>query len=564
MKEYSTQMIRNIAMVSHSGAGKTMLGEALLHSTGSTTRLGRIEDGTTVADFEDEEIRRGLSLSTAILLVEYRDHKINLLDTPGYTDFVGEVISALRVADGALVLVDAVAGAEVGTEITWGFCDQFNLPRFLVINKMNRENANFKKALDSVRNITEKRLIPVQLPWGEKAEFKGVLDLLSMKAYPGDGKTSVEIPDEYSDDVEAARMELIEAAAEGEDALLEKYLNGDELSADEIQRGLKKVVKEGLYVPVFATAGTAEIGLTRLLDGIIEIMPSPLEAASVVAQGKSAEEIITPQDSGNLAVYVWKTTADPFVGKINYFRVYSGMLTSDSRLWNQSKGIEERVGTVSLLRGKEQLNVKVVHSGDIATVPKLTFTATGDSICDKGHPLVLPIPDYPNALYRVAINPKTQGNSAKISPTLTRLVEEDKTLSWYQEAATNQTILQGMGDQHIDVAIRKAESKFQTGLLTEQPRVPYQELITKPGQAMYRHKKQTGGAGQFGEVWMKIEPLQDEDFELTWDVFGGAISSSYEPAIKKGIRKCDERRRTGWFPTWSCESFCCRWKRTSS
>ncbi len=536
MKDYSTEMIRNIAMVSHSGAGKTMLGEAMLHFTGATTRLGRIEDGTTIADFEDEEIRRGLSLSTAILPVEYQNYKINLLDTPGYTDFIGEVVSALRVADSALVLIDAVAGAEVGTEITWGFCDTYNLPRFLVINKMNRDNANFQKALDSVKNISDKRLIPVQLPWGEKAEFKGVFDLLSMKAYPGDGKTAQEIPSADIDDVEVARMALIEAAAEGEDELLEKYLNGDELTSDEIKRGLVQVIRSGSYVPVFVTAATAEIGIAPLLDAIITLMPSPLELSGVVAQGKDKEETLEIKGNGPFAAYVWKTTADPFVGKITYFRVYSGVITSDSRIWNQVKGVEERIGSISVLRGKETMNVKVVHAGDIASVPKLSATATGDTLCDRGHPLTLPIPEYPHALYRVAIIPKTQADSAKISPTLSRLCEEDKTLSWFQEMATNQTILQGMGDQHIDVAIRKAESKFQTGLITEPPRVPYQESITKPGQAMYRHKKQTGGAGQFGEVWMRIEPFMDADFELTWDVFGGAVSSSYEPAIRKGIQ----------------------------
>lgn len=535
MKEYSTQMIRNIAMVSHSGAGKTMLGEALLHFTGATTRLGRIEDGTTVADYEEEEIRRGLSLSTAILPVEYRDHKINLLDTPGYTDFIGEVISALRVADGALVLVDAVAGAEVGTEITWGYCDVFNLPRFLVINKMNRENANYQKALDSVKELTETRFIPVQIPWGEKLDFKGVIDLLTLKAYPGDGKNPQEIPSEMMDEVESARMELIEAAAEGEDELLEKYLNGEELSPEEIQRGLARVIWSGAFIPVFVTAATAEIGLARLLDALVDLMPSPLNAPVVVAAGKSEEEKLETGDNQPLATYVWKTTADPFVGKITYFRVYSGMISSDTRIWNQSKNTEERIGTVYVLRGKEQIPVKVIHAGDIGTVPKLSVTATGDTLCDRTHPLILPVPEYPNALFRVAVSPKSQSDTAKLSPTLSRLVEEDKTLSWFQEHATNQTILQGMGDQHIDVAVRKAESKFQTSLLIEIPRIAYQESITKKGQAMYRHKKQTGGAGQFGEVWMRIEPLEEEDFELSWDVFGGAVSSSYEPAIRKGI-----------------------------
>ncbi len=536
MKEYTTEFIRNVAMVSHSGAGKTMLAEAFLHFTGATTRLGKVEDGTTVSDFEEEEVRRGLSLSTSLIPVEYRDCKINLLDTPGYTDFVGEVISALRVSDGALVMVDAVAGAEVGTEIAWNYCDEFKLPRFVVLNKMNRDNANFEKALDSVREISDIRLVPVQLPWGEKADFKGVIDLLTMKAYAGDGKTVKDIPAEFQDSAETARMELVEIAAEGEDDLLEKYLNGDELSADEVMRGLVKGIHAGTFVPVFASAGSAEIGLARLLDALIDLMPSPSKAPPAVAQGKDGEETLPALDSGPLSIYAWKTTADPFVGRITYLRIYSGVFTSDSRVWNQNKGAEERIGTVHVMRGKEQIGVKVVHTGDIITVPKLNSTVTGDTLCDRGHPLTFTPPTYPHALYRVAVAPKSQADSAKISPTLNRLCEEDPTLSWNQEPATNQTILQGMGDQHIDVAIRKAEAKFQTSLLTLEPRVPYQESITKPGQAMYRHKKQTGGAGQFGEVWMKIEPLEDEEYAFSWDVFGGAVSSSYQPAIEKGIK----------------------------
>jgi len=548
MKEYTTEFIRNVALVSHSSAGKTMLAEALLHFSGATTRLGKIEDGTTVADFEDEEIRRRISLSTAVLPVEYREHKINLLDTPGYTDFVGEVISALRVADGALVLIDSVAGAEVGTEIALSYCDEFKLPRFIVVNKMNRDNANFAKALDSVRDFSPVRLVTFQLPWGEKAGFKGVLDLLTMKAYEGDGKTAKDIPAEYMDQVETARMELIEAAAEGEDALLEKYLEGEELSADEVLRGLVKAVQAGAFAPVFVSAGSAQMGLARLLDAIVDLMPSPSQVSLAKARGKDGEEELKATDSGPLAAYVWKTTADPFVGKITYFRVYSGMISSDSRVWNHAKSAEERIGTLHLLRGKEQLSVKIVHAGDIATVSKLSVTSTGDTLCDRGHPLTLPMPAYPHALYRVAIMPKSQADSAKISPTLTRLCEEDPTLTWHQEPATNQTILQGMGDQHIDVAVRKAESKFQTSLLPMEPRVPFQESITKQGQAMYRHKKQTGGAGQFGEVWMRVEPSQDEEYVFSWDVFGGAVSSSYQPAIEKGIRAVMKEGAMAGFP----------------
>jgi elongation factor G len=535
MKEYTTEAIRNIALVSHGGAGKTMLVEAFLHATGVTTRLGKIEDGTTTADFEDEEIRRGLSLSTAILPVEYKNCKFNLLDTPGYTDFVGEVISALRIADSAVVVVDSVSGAEVGTEIAWQYCEHFKLPRFVVINKMNRDNANFRKAFETVQAISDKRLIPVQLPWGEKADFKGVIDLLTMKALAGDGKTVQDIPAEFMDEAETAHMELVEAAAEGEDVLLEKYLEGSELSPNEISRGLRSAVLAGTYVPVFVAAGSAEIGMIPLLDAFVDLMPTPLDIPDPVAKGKEGEEHLKALDSGPLALYVWKTTADPFVGKITYMRVYSGMLTSDTRLWNQSKSAEERVGGLHIQRGKEQIGVKVAHAGDIATVSKLSVTATGDTFCDRGHPLTLPEPEYPHALYQVAVFPKTQADAAKLSPTLTRLCEEDKTLTWKQEPSTNQTILQGMGDQHIDVAIRKAEVKFQTSLNIEIPKVPYKETITKEGQAMHRHKKQTGGAGQFGEVWLRVYPLPDEDFEFSNDVFGGAISNSYMPAIQKGI-----------------------------
>lgn len=548
MKEYTTESIRNVALVSHGGAGKTMLGEAFLHLTGATTRLGRIEDGTTTSDYEEEEIRRGISLSTSLLPVEYKNCKINLLDTPGYTDFIGETISALRVADAALVLIDAVSGAEVGTEVAWSYCDRFNLPRFVVINKMNRDNANFRKALDSIQELSTTRLIPVVLPLGEKADFKGVINLLTMKVNTGDGKAEGPIPAEYADDAESARMELIEAAAEGEDELLEKYLEGQDLTAEEIARGLAHIIRAGTYAPVFVTAGSAEIGLVPLLDAIVNLLPSPAEIEPITALGKDGEEQLKASDSGPLAAYVWKTTADPYVGKINYFRVYSGVISSDSRVWNQSKGAEERLGTIHVMRGKEQIPVKVVHSGDIASVSKLGQTTTTDTLCDRGHPLTIPAPEYPGALYSVALSPKSQADAGKISPTLNRLVEEDPTLTWRQEQATNQTILQGMGDQHIDVAIRKAEAKFQTNLIAHEPRVPYQESITKKGEAMYRHKKQTGGAGQFGEVWMRIEPLQEEDYAFSWDVFGGAISGSYQQAIEKGIRSVMKEGAVAGFP----------------
>jgi len=536
MKEYLTEKIRNIALVSHSSAGKTMLAEAFLHSTGALTRLGNIQDGNTTSDYDDEEIRRGISLSTSVIPIEFDDYKINLLDTPGYSDFVGEVISALRVADASIVVVDSVAGTEVGTEIGWSYSEEFNLPRFVVINKMDRDNANFEKALSTVEEFTDARLLPLQLPWGEKEDFKGVLDLLSMKAYAGVGKDAEEIPSEYHDVVEEARMTLIEAAAEGDDDLLMKYLEGEDLSADEVISGLRSAVHAGEVVPVFVASATAEIGLFPLLRAMLVLLPSPTERPTVDAESDGGVEELTATDSGKLAAYVWKTTADPFVGKITYFRVYSGKIESDSRVWNSTAGEEERFGNISLIRGKEQSSVKVIHAGDIGVVPKLNDTSTSHTFCEKAHPLTLPVPKYPNALFRVAVNPETQADSAKVSPTLTRLCEEDMTLSWRQDLITRQTILRGMGGQHIDVAVRKAKNKLQTNLTMEEPNVPYQETIRKKASAQYRHKKQSGGSGQFGEVHLRVEPLPNEDFEFVNEVFGGSVSQNYMPAIEKGIR----------------------------
>jgi len=549
MKEYGTEFIRNVALVSHGGGGKTSLGEALLFYTGAINRMGKVEEGNTVSDFEDEEIRRTLSLSTAILPIEYKDHKINLLDTPGFADFLGEVISALRVADSAVVLVDSVAGVEVGTEIVWDYCNKFNLPRFVMISKMNRENASFQTVLAAIKQLpTDATFVPVQLPWGEKQNFKGVIDLFSMEARPGDGEKSEDIPAEYVDAAEEARITLVEAAAEGDDELLEKYLNGEELTAEEVTSGFKKAVLSGIFIPVFVSAGTANIGIESFLDLLIELMPNPAQASPAKAEGASGEEILEASSSGPLAVYVWKTTADPFVGKLTYMRVYSGTLNSDSRVWNQNVGTQERLGTISVLRGKEQLPVKLLHAGDIGTIAKLGDTGTGNTLCEKSHAVTLPNPEYPNALYSVAVLPKTQADSTKMGSALTRLCEEDLTLSWHQERSTNQTILEGMGDQHIDVAIRKAEAKFQVGLSTMIPKVPYRETITKGGNGVYRHKKQTGGSGQFGEVHLRIMPLEEGDFEFVNKVFGGSISQGYMPAIEKGVKSVMKQGAIAGYP----------------
>jgi elongation factor G len=548
MKEYATDAVRNVALVGHGSAGKTTLVEAFLHFTGASTRLGKIEDGTTVSDFEDEEIRRKISLSSSVIPIEFQDIKINLLDTPGFPDFVGEVISALRVSDGAMVLLDAVAGVEVGTELTWQYCDEFKLPRFVVVAKMDRENANYERALETAKALPGAKLVPLQLPVGQGQSFQGVIDLLAMKARMGAGKEATDIPADIKAAADEARVVLMEAAAEGEDELLEKYLGGTELTQEEMIRGLRKAVWNCTCMPVFACAGSAEVGIEPLLYCATKLLPSPAEAPKAAAEGKSGPEELACSDAGPLAAYVWKTTADPFVGKQTYFRVYSGTLSSDTRVWNAKKSAEERLGTLSIPRGKETIAVKNVHAGDIGVVPKLSVTVTGDTLCDKGAPFTLSAPTYPTALYAVAVSPKTQADAAKISPSLTRLCEEDMTLSWHNEPSTLQTILQGMGDQHIDVAIRRAETKFQVGLNIELPRVPYRETITKENSAMYRHKKQTGGAGQFGEVHLRVEPMPEEEFEFENEVFGGAISSSYMSAIEKGVRGVMQRGAVAGYP----------------
>ncbi|NWG06224.1 MAG: elongation factor G [Chloroflexi bacterium] len=551
MKEYTTEFLRNVALVSHGGAGKTMLAEAFLHATGATTRLGKVEDGTTVSDYDDEENRRKISIYSSVLPVEYRDYKINVIDAPGYTDFVGEAVSALSVADGAIILVDAVAGIEVGTEIAWRYADQFNLPRFIVINKMDRDNADFEKTYSAVDEFVRahgKRAIKVHLPIGEKQNFKGVVDIIGMKAYMGDGKTTAEIPAELKEAAEAAHFTMVEAAAEGEDELMEKYLENGSLTDAEMVRGLEDVVYAGQFVPVFCAAGAREIGIIALLNDIIDLLPSPVNGPKRSAQGKDGVEELKPTDSGPLAAYVWKTTADPFVGKMTYFRVLSGSIQADAHVWNQNKGADERMAGLHFQRGKEGIPAKVVHAGDIAAVSKLTVSATGDTFCDKGHPLTVEKPKFPAALYRVAVTPKTQADAAKISPTLTRLCEEDMTLTWYNDPITHETVLQGMGDQHIDVAISRAQSKFQVGLNTQQPKIPYREGITRKATAQYRHKKQTGGAGQFGEVHLRIEPLPDVDFEFTDELVGMNLSRSYLPPIEKGIKATMERGAFAGYP----------------
>lgn len=539
MANFHTEQLRNVALVGHSSSGKTTLAEAMIFSTGVLNRRGRVEDGTTVADWDEEAIRRQISVAASVVPCEHKSHKINLLDTPGFIDFVGEIKGAISVAESGLVLVDPVAGVEVGTELAWGYLDEQELPRAIFINKMDRENAQFGRVLDNLRDLFSGNIVAVQLPIGEGSDFKGVIDLIGMKAYLGEGSTASDIPAGLADAVEKARTQLIEAAAEGDDELIMKYLDGEELSPEEINRGLRVGIAKRTVVPVFCGSALANIGIRTLMDALIAFMPSAAQRPVAIAQRPNGDEVSLSTDAtGPLAVYIWKTVADPYVGKISYFRVISGAFRGDTRAYSLPSANEERISQIFVPRGKEQLPVTDLEAGDIGGVAKLSSSGTNSTLCDKTNPLELPPPVYPDPLYSVAVSPKTKADSAKMGPALVRIVEEDPTLQWRLEPGTSETILSGMGEVHLDLAIRRMEAKFGVGLSTAVPKVPYRESITKSASDYHRHKKQTGGAGQFGEVHMEIKPLPTGGgFEFdTTRVFGGSISNNFFPSIEKGIR----------------------------
>jgi len=549
MKEYATEKLRNVVLLGHGSAGKTSLAEALAFTSGAINRMGEVENGTTVADFDEEETRRHISLNLALVPVEWESCKINVLDTPGYTDFVGEVKSAIRVADLALILVDGVSGVEVGTELVWNFADEQGLPRMVVVNKMNRENASLDRTLEALRETFGRNFVPVHLPIGAKGNFAGVVDLMKMQALMGSEGKSTEIPADVAGQAEEARISLIEAAAEADDELIMKYLEGEELTEEEIQQGLRTAVLKGTAIPVLVTAATANVGVRALLDALVAYAPSPIDRGPVTALTAAGEEQVEPDELAPLATLVFKTTADPYVGKLAYLRVYGGLLESDSRVYNSRAEEEERLGQLYVMRGKEQMPVPYLHTGDIGAVAKLAHTLTGDTLCDKGHPVSLPGPVFPSALFAVAVNPTSKADQAKLGPTLTRICEEDPTLRWHQEPSTRQTILEGMGEAHVDIAVRRMENRFGVGVETAIPKVPYRETVTRVYGDQYRHKKQTGGAGQFAEVHMRLEPLpRDAGFEYEWKVFGGAISRSFESSIRKGVKQVMEQGVIAGYP----------------
>jgi len=539
MKSYKVEEMRNVSLIAHSSAGKTSLAEAILYNAGAISRLGRVDEGNTASDYDAEEIRRKISVNTAVCPWEWEGHKVNLLDSPGYADFVGEVKGAVRVSDGVVVVLCAASGVEVGTELVWQYADELKLPRLAFINKMDRENASFQRTLEQMKVKFAATFVPLQLPIGSQAAFKGVVDLLSMQAYLGDGKKASDIPAELQDEARMMRQQLVEVAAEADDELIVKYLDGGELSAEEIHRGLGRAVASGKVVPVLCGAAIQNIGVRLLQDAIVRYLPSP---AAVEAKAKmvrdNTEELLKPNAAGPLAVLVFKTMADPYVGKLTYFRVYSGSLQSDSRVVNANKAEEERIGQLFFLLGKEQTPVKEVVAGDIGAVSKLQFTSTGDTLCDKDHPLALPGIVFPHPVAFAAISPKTKVDLDKMGSALARLVEEDPTLVVNRDPDTNETVISGMGDSHIDIAVKRLQQKFGVEVVTSVPKVPYKETITRAVSVQGRHKKQTGGRGQFGDIWVRFEPLpRGTGFEFADEVFGGHVPHNFIPAVEKGIRE---------------------------
>jgi elongation factor G len=537
MAKYRTDQIRNVAILGHSGSGKTALTETLLFKTGVTTRVGRVEDGTTVSDWDPEEHRRSISINLSVIPVEFENFKINFLDTPGYLDFVGEVLSALHVAEAGLLVVDAVAGAEVGTELAWNYLFEHNLPHLVFVNKMDRENADFQKAVESLRSTFSKgKFVPMQLPIGQAENFKGVVSIVTMKAYLGKEGKEAPIPAEMAAEVEAAHQFMVEAAAESDDELIMKYLDGEELTVEEVRRGMFQGIRNRTFTPVYCGSALSGIGLDRLLQALTRYVPTPNEH-NISGQRDGVAVELTSNSSGPIALSVFKTIIDRYVGRMNYVRVFSGAAHKDAQLTNTRTHKSYRIANLTSARGKELTNVDEVVAGDIGVITKLDDVITGDTLAAADQPIQVTPPSFPRPLYTVAVTPASQADSAKLGPSLHSLTEEDPTLRVQNISATKQIVLQGMGESHVDVAVRRLESKFGVKVETSIPKVPYQETVTKSASAQYRHKKQTGGAGQFAEVHMRVEPLATgSGFDYTSEVFGGAISGVFLPSIEKGVR----------------------------
>ncbi|MBE3593282.1 MAG: elongation factor G [Thermoanaerobacter sp.] len=528
MKDYKTNQIRNVGLVSHGGAGKTTLTEAFLFNTKVIDRMGRVENGTTVSDYDPEEIARQISISTSVIPVEWRECKINILDMPGYFDFFGEVVSGLRVVDSVIIPVCAASGVEVGTEKVFNMAKKNKLPIIFFINKMDRENADYFKALNQLIDKFGNKVIPLTFPIGSEQSFKGYVDVLTQKAYVYDekGVKETEVPADLMDKVLSAKEELIENIAENDETLMEKYFRGEEFTQEEMKEGIKNSIRIGELMPVLCGSSLKNIGTDKLLDAIVEFLPSPLD----IEREKASE-------NGPVAAFVFKTIADPYVGRLSIFKVVSGTLTSDSTLLNSNKQMQEKISQIYILRGKKQMPVSKLVAGDIGAVAKLQYTMTGDTLCDISNPVTLSAIEFPQPTLALAIEPKSKGDEEKISNGLQRLQEEDPTFKVEKNLETGQMIVYGMGEQHIEVISKKLMNKFGVECTLTDPIVPYRETIKGKVKVEGKHKKQTGGHGQYGHVWIEFEPNPNSEFEFEDKIFGGAVPKQYIPAVEKGLRE---------------------------
>lgn len=541
MTAAETTSIKNVGLFGHGGSGKTTLAESVLFASGAITRIGDVQQGNTVTDFDEDEIKRKISINCAIATVNWKGGEVSFIDTPGYADFVGEAISTVRVVDTCCFVVSGVDGVEVQTEIMWERAADVAAPSFIFVSKLDRERAGFERTMDDIRETLGGNVVPLSIPVGEEHGFKAVVDLISGKAFEPDGpgnSKEVPIPDELAGALETGRDKLAEAVAETDDTLLEKYLEEGELTAEEIAQGLKKGVRERTLIPVLCGAASKGIGIPELLDFIESVLPLPEELPDVVGvlPGKD-EQVSRPRtEEAPMCSLVFKTLADPYVGKLTYFRVFSGIFKSDSTTLNSTRGKNERVGQLYRVMGKEQNPVSKLAAGEIGAVAKLSESFTGDTLCDKDKPIVLPAIEYPASLMSLSVVPKTKGDEDKLSTALGRLGEEDPMLTVRRDTETNQTLISGAGETHLDVVVEKMRRKFGVDVATDLPRIPFKETIRRKVEAEGKHKKQTGGHGQYGHAWLRLEPRErGEGFEFTDKIVGGAIPRQYIPGIEKGV-----------------------------
>jgi len=543
MKDYTADKIRNVALAGHGGTGKTSLAEALLFVAGATTRLGKVEEGSTASDWDPDEHKRQFSLTVSILPLEWKGHKVNVVDTPGYMDFMGEVKCGLRAVETALITIDAVSGVQVGTEFAWRFADELQLPRAIFINRMDRENADFERTVQQIQAAWGPKCVPVHLPIGTQASFKGVVDLLSQKAYMGEKGEEVEIPADIQGSADQAREKLIEAAAETDDALITKYLEGETLTAEELANGVKAGILAGSLVPIFTGSGTKMIGMHSLLNAIVSMLPAPTDRP-VELDGKQ----LKADPNGPLTALVFKTAADPYVGRLTYFKVLSGTLKGDSHAWNASQRVDERIGAVYRVTGKGQEQVPAVVAGDIGAVAKLADTHTGQTLGTK-EVQKLPGISFPSPAYSAAVSPKTKADLDKMGSALQRIVEEDPSLRLERNPATGEMILSGLGDSHVEVNLERIKRKFGVELEAHTPRIPYRETIRGRAEAEYTHKKQTGGHGQFARVQLKVEPLaRGEGVKFENNTVGGVVPKQYIGSVEKGVMEGSHEGILAHFP----------------